>query len=163
MLWYLINCIYRVQYSTVYKTHVCWLIALLSNGLFKRSIDTIPFCLPRKFNRLIRFKPQHSTIFGLFGSLNAIKALKHKKHHTVCLQLCKAGVSIFFTYLTQVTYYRCTWYIASSRIITAATNCSKRPKKCVSTRSVLKATHGIFFISGEATIWAICRTNSTKP
>lgn len=52
---YLINCIYRVQYSTV-KTQcqVCWLIALLSNSPFKRySSDTIHFCLTRR-NKVLR-------------------------------------------------------------------------------------------------------------
>lgn len=94
MLWYLISCIYWIQYSTVYKMQV---IALLSNSEWDVYIDSM------QINIFLQLKnPQPPTIpFKNLGYFSFWMFLKIYYSHQVCIYSSKHTLKQNFCELLQ--------------------------------------------------------------
>lgn len=94
MLWYLISCIYWIQYSTVYKMQV---IALLSNSEWDVYIDSM------QINIFLQLKnPQPPTIpLKNLGYFSFWMFLKIYYSHQVCIYSSKHTLKQNFCELLQ--------------------------------------------------------------
>lgn len=95
MLWYLISCIYCIQYSTVYKMQV---IALLSNSEWDLYIDSMQIQCKIKFFsnwKILNHLQYHSKIWGIFyfkcfwKSIILTKGCIYSSKHTLKQYYCE--------------------------------------------------------------------------